>query len=512
MKLLKNFSIFGIVTLISRFFGFIRDIYISYSMGANYLADAFFIAFRFPNLFRALFADGSLTITFVPMYSRLLQKNPKEASKFADNIFTILLLMVMLVCVICEILMPYIMSLFVETTKDIAYKDMVLCARLMFPYIFFISAISLITGMLQVKKHFFTTAFLPIILNINFIVIGFYILGNIVDNYAIAFSYSVVIAGIIQLIYVIIVGYRYAIDIGFVIPKFTDNTKIFVVKLIPSIIASTIYQLNVLVDTLFASSIPNAVSYLYYSERIVQLPLSIIGVALGSVTLPFLAQYSINDDKKMFFSLQNKSFALSTIFVIPATVAIMMLSNVIISTLFVHKNGLFTEIDAKSTANLMQILVFALPAFVYNKIFTTIYFSIGDTKTPTIFAFISLLLNISLNSILIYPYGAKGIVISTVIASYINLICLTTVLKKRDLCQPDKITYLIIKKVVFSSVIMAFVLLFSSVLLEYFSYQFSYSVRLSILAVIVLFGLVSYFISLYLSSRDILKYFSKEVV
>lgn len=510
MKLIKNFSIFGIITLISRFFGFIRDIFISYSMGATYLADAFFVAFRFPNLFRALFADGSFTVTFIPMYSKILQKDSKEASRFANNIFSILLIVVMFVSVICEIFMPNIMMLFVETSDDIAYKDMVLCARLMFPYVFFISAISIITGMLQAKKHFFTTAFLPILLNISFIVVGFYVLGNIVDNYAIAFSYSVIFAGIIQLIYAMIVGYRYAIDLNFTIPRFTDNTKKFIIKLVPSIIAATIYQLNVLVDTFFASSIPNAVSYLYYSERIVQLPLSIIGVALGSVTLPFLSQYSMHQDKTKFFNLQNRSFALSTIFVIPATVALMIMSKVIITTLFVHKNGMFTLIDANNTANLMQILVFALPAFVYNKIFTTIYFSVGDTKTPTIFALISLLLNTSLNAILIYKYGAKGIIISTVFSAYVNLLCLSVVLKKRGLCAPDSKTYLIIKNVVFASIVMGVGLLVFSILLEYFSYSVSYYIRVIILLSIVLFGLLSYFITLYLMSRDIKKYFLRD--
>ena len=291
MNLLSSASIFSFFTLISRILGYLRDILIAIFLGASIFADAFFVAFRLPNTFRRLFAEGTFNAAFIPSYTSAKLKDKKKGKKFADEVFSILLFILLLIVTLAEIFTPYLVYLIAPgfITDDIKFNLAVEFTRITFPFLLFVSLSSFFSGILNSNNKFAAAAAAPIILNVILIIT---ILVSYFQNLNISkqLSYGVTIAGIIQLIFLIYFTIKfYRPNLNFKL-KITNNVKFFFKKLLPSVFSSGVTQINILVGTIIASFQSGAVSYLYYADRVYQINLAIAGIAVGTVSLPVLSK------------------------------------------------------------------------------------------------------------------------------------------------------------------------------------------------------------------------------
>jgi len=325
MNLIKSTSTFSFFTIISRLLGYLRDILIAIFLGVGPITDAFFVAFRIPNTFRRLFSEGTFNAAFVPSYSSELSKTKKKASDFANNIFNLLILGLFFIVLLIEIFMPFFVSLiapgFEEGTKKMELA--INLTRITFPFLFFICLSSFFSAVLNSHNKFAAASAVPIILNI--LLIGVLFFGKILNDRLVFYlAYAVTLAGILQFIFLYFFLRKYYLPkIKFKI-NIDSKVKKFFKKLLPSIFSSGVAQINILVGTIIATFQANAVSYLYYADRIYQINLAIAGVAIGTVILPQLSKHIQNKKKSSINLIQNKALELSLFLSIPATVALLI--------------------------------------------------------------------------------------------------------------------------------------------------------------------------------------------
>ena len=500
MNLVKSTGTFGFYTIISRLLGYFRDVLIAIFLGTSFLADVFFVAFRIPNTFRRLFAEGTFNAAFVPSYSSELVRSKPKAKKFANEIFNLLFLSLMFLVLIVEIFMPLFVSLiapgFVGDKKkiDLAIE----LTRLTFPFLMFISLSSFFAAILNSHNKFAAASAAPIILNIVLIMI--LLLGKYIDDSLIYFlSYGVSIAGFLQLIFLYkFVKKFYVIRFNFKL-KINNKVKFFFKKLIPSIFSSGVTQINILIGTIIASFQASAVSYLYYADRIYQINLAIAGIAIGVVVLPQLSKHVISKNKAKIIKIQNKALELSMFLSLPATVALLIGADEIISALFGY--GSFNEISVDNSSKALFYFALGLPAFALIKVFSTFFFANHDTKTPFYISLISVLVNIFISVYYFESVGFIIIPIATSISSWINSLILFIYLKKKDLFKFMKTFYIQFFKIVFVSILTG---LFFSYLILFFENQmaYEYNLKLFYLILSVFLGL-----SFYLTLSLIIKAF-----
>tara|TARA_B100001996_G_scaffold99984_1_gene74955 strand:+ start:1 stop:921 length:921 start_codon:yes stop_codon:yes gene_type:complete len=302
MNIIKSTGTFGFYTIISRLLGYLRDILIAIFLGTGFLADAFFVAFRIPNTFRRLFAEGTFNAAFVPSFTSERIKGKLKSYKFANEIFNLLFLGLLFLVLIIEIFMPIFVSLiapgFVENNEKINLA--INLTRITFPFLLFVSLSSFFGGILNSYNKFAVASAAPIILNL--ILIGILLLGKLLGDQLIYYlSYGVSIAGFLQMVFLYKFVHKfYSIKINFNF-RINKQVKIFFKKLLPSIFSSGVTQINILVGTIIASFQASAVSYLYYADRIYQINLAIAGIAIGVVVLPQLS-------KHVYLKKKNKNF------------------------------------------------------------------------------------------------------------------------------------------------------------------------------------------------------------
>ena len=291
MNLLSSASVFSFFTIISRILGYLRDILIAIFLGASIFADAFFVAFRLPNTFRRLFAEGTFNAAFIPSYTSAKIENKKKGKKFADDILSTLLLILLFIVTIVEIFTPYLVYMIAPgfTEDQIKFNLTVELTRVTFPFLLFVSLSSFFAGILNSNNKFAAAAAAPVILNIVLITSLTYSYMQGLD-YAKQLSYGVTLAGIIQLFFLIYVTKKfYQPNLNFSL-NFSNKVRFFFKKLLPSIFSSGVTQINILVGTIIASFQTGAVSYLYYADRVYQINLAIAGIAVGTVSLPALSK------------------------------------------------------------------------------------------------------------------------------------------------------------------------------------------------------------------------------
>ena len=423
MNLIKSTSTFSFFTLISRLSGYLRDILIAIFLGAGPIADAFFVAFRIPNTFRRLFSEGTFNAAFVPSYSSELNKSKKKAQLFANNIFNILFLSLMAIVFLIEIFMPLFVGLIAPGFANDSEKLEIAInlTRITFPFLLFVSLSSFFSAILNSHNKFAAASATPIILNIILIIVLLF--GKYLSDQLVYYlSYAVTIAGLIQLIFLIFFVKKYFIPkISF---KFKNNKKIklFFKKLFPSIFSSGVTQINILVGTIIASFQANAVSYLYYADRIYQINLAIAGIAIGTVLLPSLSKYIDRKNNIKIDFIQNKSLELSLFLSLPATAALLIASEEITSALFGY--GSFDINSVKNSAEALFYFALGLPAFALIKVFSSFLFARHNTKIPFYFSIFSVLLNISISVYFFNEIGFIIIPIATTISSWFNTILL----------------------------------------------------------------------------------------
>ncbi|MEI7590855.1 MAG: murein biosynthesis integral membrane protein MurJ [Deltaproteobacteria bacterium] len=431
-EVVKAAGIVGGATLVSRFFGYIRDMVVAFFFGAGLVSDAFFVAFRIPNMLRRLVGEGSMTVSFIPVFTDYLQnKSKKDALELANIVFCLLSILLAVIAVAGIVFSPLIIKLtspgFSDSPRQ--YELAVFLNRLMFPYIFFISLVALAMGILNAFRHFAVPAFSPVVLNISMILSACF-LRDFFSEPITALAIGVLIGGVLQLAmqfpYLLKFGFKLRPDFNFRHP----GIKKIVSLMLPAMFGSAIYQINVFVGTILASLLPKgSVSYLYYADRIVELPLGIFGIALGTAILPTLSQQvaSGNVDemrKTISFSLRVLLFV-----TIPAMCALIFLRLPIISVLF--GRGEFSFEAVKLTADALLYYSLGLCAFSSVRIVSSGFFALNDTKTPMKAAIIALVVNLVCSLLLMFPLKHAGLALATTISSTINVGMLAIILHRR---------------------------------------------------------------------------------
>ena len=496
MNLLSSTSIFSFFTLISRILGYLRDILIAFFLGASIFADAFFVAFRLPNTFRRLFAEGAFNAAFIPSYTSARIENKKKGKKFADDILGSLLLILIFIVTIVEIFTPYLVYIiapgFVE--NDVKFNLVIELTRITFPFLLFVSLSSFFSGILNSNNKFAAVAAAPIILNI-ILILSLIVSFKLNLNFAKQLSYGVTLAGILQLIFLFFVTlkfYKPTLTFNF---KADSKVKFFFKKLLPSIFSSGVTQINILIGTIIASFETGAVSYLYYADRIYQINLAIAGIAVGTVSLPALSKAFKNKNVKTLSNIQSKSFELSLLLSIPASFGLILASEEIVNALFGY--GSFSKEDVKLTADALKYFGYGVPAFALIKILSNFFFARDNTKTPFYISAVMVIINISISVSLFSNFGFIIIPIATSIATWIGVLFYIYLLnqKKSLLFNIQLIPNFI--KILASTIIMSFILVLT--LKNYASYlDYAYKYKAIYLLLIVGFTGIVYLLSCYL--------------
>jgi putative peptidoglycan lipid II flippase len=496
MNLLSSTSIFSFFTLISRILGYLRDILIAFFLGASIFADAFFVAFRLPNTFRRLFAEGTFNAAFIPSYTSTKIENKKKGKKFADDILGSLLIILILIVTVVEIFTPYLVYViapgFVE--NDVKFNLVVELTRITFPFLLFVSLSSFFSGILNSNNKFAAAAAAPIILNIILIlslIVSYKLNLNIVKQ----LSYGVTLAGILQLIFLFFVTLKFYKPSLTLKLKADSKVKFFFKKLLPSIFSSGITQINILIGTIIASFETGAVSYLYYADRIYQINLAIAGIAVGTVSLPVLSKAFKNKNVKKLSSIQSKSFELSLLLSIPASLALIVASEEIVNALFGY--GSFSKEDVKLTSDALKYFGYGVPAFALVKILSNFFFARDNTKTPFYISIVMVIINISISVSLFSNFGFIIIPIATSIATWVGVLFYIYLLnQKKSLLLNDQLIPNFVKILV-STIIMSFILVLA--LNNYASYlDYAYKFKAVYLLLIVGFTGIIYLLSCFI--------------
>lgn len=496
MALVKSAFTVSFFISLSRILGFVRDILIARYVGVSVLSDVFFAAFRLPNFFRSIFAEGAFNSSFVPIFIKKMEgENDREpALIFARNIFSLLLYTLLVLIILMEIFMPFVVGVMFPGFKAGTDKFFLLVdlSRITIVYLLFVSLVSLFAGILNSISKFAIAASVHIILNLSLIFVP-YLLENVTENMAYALSWAVFIAGILQFCWMLFFIVKAKMFVYPVIPKINPDTKEFFKKLIPGVIGANVMQINLLVDTIIASLMAGAISYIYYADRINQLPLAMIGIAVGIALLPTLSRKIKNNENEEAIKLQNVAVEIGLMLVIPAALALSCLSFEIISTLF--ERGAFNLESSKMVAKALFLYSLGLPAFVLVKIFEPSFFARGNTKTPMQIAIICLLSNVILNVIFLFlKFGYLGIILSSVISSYLNLTLIITRLIKNGYFYFEKNFLKKLVSILIPSTIMALTLIF---LKDYFAY-FHSNKKIAELVILITSGMLVYLVISYI--------------
>ncbi len=492
MNLIASTSTFSFFTLISRILGYVRDILIAIFLGTGLLADAFFVAFRLPNTFRRLFAEGAFNAAFIPSYAGELAKNKLKADNFAKDIFSLLFIILLFLVLLAEIFMPQLIFLIAPGF----YKDpeklklVVDLSRIIFPFLFFVSLASFFSAILNSYNKFAAAAAAPIILNI--ILIGSLFISQWLNlSEVIILSYAVSVAGFLQLLILFFFVRKNFKPVLHLKIKINKKIKFFFSKLLPSIFSSGVTQINILVGTIIASFQAGAVSYLYYADRIYQINLAVAGIAVGTVMLPELSKYIKIKDTKRIIDLQNRALELCLFLSIPAATALVLASEEIITSLFGY--GSFDQKSVVNTSIALTFFAFGVPAFSILKILSNLFFARNDTKTPFYLSVVSVFLNVIISVALFSKIGFVIIPIATSISSWINVFAHFYFIKKRNLYTFDSKFIYKFPRIILSTVVMGLVLY---LLLGFFSDKFVYneSWKFIYLFIIVIISLIIYFL------------------
>jgi len=430
MTLLKDTATVGGMTMISRVLGFVRDILLAAIVGAGPVADAFVVAFRFPNLFRRLFAEGAFNAAFVPLFAkRLEEEGVSSARRFAEESLAVLLAALVVFTLVVEIFMPAVVMVlapgFVEDPQK--FELTVLFTRIALPYLLFMSLTALYSGLLNSLGKFAVAAAAPALLNVVLIT-ALLVVAPRVATAGHALVYGVVFAGVLQFLTLVWAASKVGYSLHLRVPRLTPAVHRLVRLGVPGALSGGITQINIVIGTMIASMESGAASYLYYAERVYQLPLGIIGIAMGVVLLPSIARQLRAGHEAQAHASQNRALELSMLLTLPAAAALLAIPMIVVTVLFEH--GAFDHESARSTAKALGAFAAGLPAFVLIKVFSPGFFAREDTKTPMIFAGISVAVNIVLSLILFTQIGFLGIPIATTLASMVNAVLLGVRLKR----------------------------------------------------------------------------------
>ena len=441
MRLYRAFATVGGLTLVSRVLGFARDILIEATLGSGVVADAFFVAFRFPNLFRRLFAEGAFNAAFVPLFAKRLEGEGREAARaFAEEAVAWLVFGILALTVLAELTMPVLMyGLAPGFSANREKFDLaVLLTRITMPYLLCMSLVALLSGVLNALGKFVESSAVSIVLNLTMIAATFVALALGLRSEPLAGvvqAWGVFAAGLLQLWLLVDGVRRNRLAPKLRWPRMTEGVRRLVRLGIPGVIAGGVTQLNIVIGTIIASLQSGAVSHLYYADRVYQLPLAIVGIAIGVVLLPDVSRHLRAGNHGSVMDSQNRSLEFAMLLTLPASVALAVAPTAIVEGLF--ERGAFSVADTPPTAYALAIFALGLPAFVMIKVFSPGYFAREDTRTPMRYAALSLTAN-TLGSIALFflfrRFGLMphlGIAVATTLGGWLNAGLLYATLARR---------------------------------------------------------------------------------
>ncbi|MCB1508716.1 MAG: murein biosynthesis integral membrane protein MurJ [Hyphomicrobiaceae bacterium] len=498
MSLLRNFATVGGATLASRILGFARDVMIAAALGTGPVADAFVVAFRFPNLFRRLFAEGAFNSAFVPLFARTLEGEGEAAARaFAreamGGLMTVLAVLIFLATLAMPVLMLGLAPGFSEDPDK--FDLAVLLTRICLPYLLFVSLLALVSGALNGLGRFAAAAFAPTLLNVVFIVaLGWMLTTDMpgTPQAGIVLSIAVILGGIAQLVMVLLAIRKAGMPLFPTRPRWDGRMKRLVALGVPGLIAGGITQINIVVGTMIASLQAGAVSLLYYADRVYQLPLGVVGIAIGVVLLPELSRRLKAGDEGAANHTQNRSLEFSMVLTLPAAVALAVVPEPILTVLF--QRGAFSADAVAGTSAALAAFAAGLPAFVLVKVFSPGFFAREDTKTPMRIAGVTVAVNIAASLALFHVIGHVGIALATTLAGWVNALALFALLHRRGHFPLDPATLKRIALMALSALAMGAALYgLAGLLSPFFARQAGLGAQAGALTLLVLSGVIVFF-------------------
>ena len=425
-KIAKAATTIGIGTLVSRILGFLRDMVTAHFFGAGMAADAFFVAFRIPNLWRRLVGEGSLTISFIPVYTEYLTQQPEEESRELTHIaFTIAGVVLFVLTLLGVFFSPILIRIIAPGFARIPEKFQltVTLNQIIFPSLFFMGLFALSMGILNSRRYFFAPAIAPVFLNISMI-LSVFLFYNILSIPVMALALGVLAGGVIQFLFQIPFLLKRGISFRFNLNFRHPAIKRIGFLMVPGLIGTGVYQLNVFIDTIFASFLPGgSVSYLYFADRLLEFPLGIFVMAVGMASLPSLSELASRGRLEELKETISFALRLVSFISIPAMVGLIALKTPIINLLF--QRGVFDHYATEMTARALLCYAVGLWAIAGARTVVPAFYSMQDTWTPLRIGLICLGANVILNSILIFPLKHAGLALATSLSSTLNLILLS---------------------------------------------------------------------------------------
>jgi putative peptidoglycan lipid II flippase len=427
----------GGFTLLSRITGFARDIVLAAVLGAGPVADAFFVALRLPNHFRAIFAEGAFNAAFVPAYARIREQDGAQpAGLFADRVFTLLMASQIVLLVIALVFMPSVIGLLAPGFADDPgrFALAVDLTRITFPYLLLISVVTLYGGILNALGRFATAAAAPILLNLS--IMAALALALFFPTAGHAAAWGVLIAGCLEVLLLAADASRQGVLPAFRWPRLDEELKLFLKRFGPATIGSAETQIALFADTIIASFLAaGALSALYYADRLNQLPIGVIGIAVGTVLLPEMANRLAQGDETGARHAQNRGIEFTLLLSIPCLVAFLLLPELIMRALFAR--GAFTAADAAAAGATLRAYAIGLLPFVLMRSAATTFLARGDTWTPVKALFFAVLINVALKILLYDPYAQVGLAFATSIGGWVNLVLLIWLARRAGLFSFD---------------------------------------------------------------------------
>ena len=455
MKLAKAMATVAGLTGLSRIAGFTRDILTAAILGAGPIADAFFVALKLPNFFRRVTAEGAFSVAFVPLYSESLEKEGQDkADLFASNAFMVMLSILSVVTLLAMIAMPYVIYVIAPGFADdpLRYDLAVELSRVTFPYLMLMSLTALLGGVLNAIDRFAPFAFAPVLFNLC--LIGALLSADAFESAGHALAYGVFFAGVLQLIWLWVAAKRSKVRIRLKRPEFSVKIKKVFKLMGPGVIGAGVMHINLLADLIIASFLgAGAISYLYYADRLNQLPLGIVGIAVGTALLPMLSKALAKGDMEQGRDLFNRALEICLLLALPAALALAVIPHQLISVLF--ERGAFDAADSQATALVLSCYAIGLPAYIAIKVFSTAHWARQDTITPVKISVVATILNIALSLVLIQFIGVAGIALATGLTGWLQFFAHIWFLRGHEAAQFDARFKRALPRIILSACVMA---------------------------------------------------------
>ncbi|MHA1565153.1 MAG: murein biosynthesis integral membrane protein MurJ [Alphaproteobacteria bacterium] len=446
-------------TMGSRVLGFVRDIMIANFLGAGPVADAFFVAFKFPNFFRRLFAEGAFNAAFVPQFAGSLAADGLPAARrLAEDTLAVLLSVLLPFTLLAQIFMPQLMVVLAPGFRaaPATFALAVELTRLTFPYLMFMALAALLGGMLNSRDRFTAPAAAPIVLNI-ILIAAMLVLRDRLATPGHALAWGVAVAGMAQFLLLVGAAGRAEMSPRLRWPRLTPPVRKILRLMVPGAIGAGVVQINLVVDTILASTLPaGSMSYLYFADRVNQLPLGVVGVAIGIVLLPLLTRQLRIGDSAAANDSQNRAIEIALLLTVPAAAALLVIAGPIVRVLFLH--GAFAPAAAAATAGALTAFAVGLPAYVLTKSLNPGFFAREDTATPVKIAALAVALNIALALILMQFLAHVGIALATALSAWVNAGLLGIILHRRGHLSLDERLRTRLPRIVLAAGVMALVL------------------------------------------------------